>query len=108
MSDPSMNAATAMVDVSQFMSMAEGVIDDQFGAGFAEKHPGLVAGYVQACAAVCHGERIADGFESLAEAVRDVEAAIRESQDSMLIEHLAGIREGLGAIARTIDEAGAR
>lgn len=51
-----------------FMESADSWIDGQFGAGYAEKHPTLVAGFMQACAIVYLAERVS-GIDGIAGAV---------------------------------------
>lgn len=46
-----------------FLESAEHCIDLQFGAGFAAKHPVLVAGFLQASALLYLAERIAERME---------------------------------------------
>lgn len=46
-----------------FLESAEHCIDLQFGAGFAVRHPVLVAGFVQASALIFLAERIAERME---------------------------------------------
>lgn len=66
--------APAGVDISElevsacdtamsFLESAEHSIDLHFGAGFAARHPVLVAGFVQASAMVFLAERIAERME---------------------------------------------
>lgn len=47
------------------LESAEAVIDTQFGTGYAEKHPVIVAGFVQACALVYFADRVSVALESL-------------------------------------------
>lgn len=67
-------SAPADVDISElevsagdtamsFLESAEHCIDLQFGAGFAARHPVLVAGFVQASALIFLAERIAERME---------------------------------------------
>lgn len=46
-----------------FLESAEHSIDLQFGAGFAARHPALVAGFLQASALLYLAERIAERME---------------------------------------------
>lgn len=69
------------------LESAEAVVDTQFGAGYAEKHPAIVAGFVQACATFYLAERIADSLQSLtsnAEGMHICADSIRISLDDLV------------------------
>ena len=58
------------------LESAEAVIDTQFGTGYAERHPALVAGFVQACAMVYHAERAGGAQNELANEVEGIQLQI--------------------------------
>lgn len=64
------------------MEAAEFWIDKQFGAGYAEKHQDLVAGFMQSCALVYFAERVT-GIEALAGAVATVGDLLATRLDSL-------------------------
>lgn len=108
MSGDSWATGAAKAEIAGFLEEAKAEIDDAFGAGHAKKNPALVGAYLQACAIVFHGERVVDGFDRHAEAVRYVESAIRESGCGELSVTVHGLASGLSKIAESIAEAGKR
>ena len=66
----------AIETVAMMLESAESVVDTQFGAGYAERHPALVAGFVQACAMVYHAERAGGAQNELANEVEGIQLQI--------------------------------
>lgn len=61
-------ATEAIATASDFLEAAESWVDNQFGSGYAEKHPALVAGFLQACALTYQAHRVAISLDDLAAA----------------------------------------
>lgn len=80
LSDIEAEATTAAVS---FLESAESWIDGQFGAGYAEKHPAMVAGYMQACAMVYQAQRIGRSMDDLAAGLRASADAVATRLDSL-------------------------
>lgn len=64
--DVSAIEGNAIETAGAMLESAEALIDTQFGAGYAEKHPVIVAGFVQACALVYLADRAGGALRELA------------------------------------------
>ena len=66
--------------VQGWLDLAVTSIDDKFGDGFAKANPGLVAAFVNACAAQVRNERLREdvcgALDAIAASLADVAAAI--------------------------------
>lgn len=62
-------ATEAITTASDFLEAAESWVDNQFGNGYAEKHPAVVAGFLHACAQVYQAHRVALSLDEVAAAL---------------------------------------
>lgn len=57
----------AIETAGAMLESAESVIDTQFGTGYAEKHPALLAGFIQASALIYSADRLAASARDVAQ-----------------------------------------
>lgn len=62
----------APVAVAFWLEESEQILDRQFGAGYAEKNPSMLVGFLAACSTVYAAERMQDAASIIA-AVLDAE-----------------------------------
>lgn len=70
-SSPSLDEieCAAVATVQDWLHEAELVLDQQFGSGYAEKHPAVISGFLISCSALYHAERMTDVAATLAAAI---------------------------------------
>jgi len=70
LSSPSLTEieVAAVVAVQDWLTEAELVLDQQFGTGYAGKHPAVVTGFLLSCSVFYHAERMTDVGAALASA----------------------------------------
>lgn len=60
----------AIATTTDLLESAEGIVDTQFGTGYAEKHPAVTAGCVQALAIVYLAEKLTHRLGQHADDIR--------------------------------------
>ena len=60
----------AIETTAMMLESAEGIIDTQFGTGYAEKHPVITAGYIQATAIVYAVQKLTNALSQDVEGIR--------------------------------------
>lgn len=88
-----------------WLSDAESAVNSQFGGGYAEKHPAVVAGYVSACAVVYQTERANDAAERIRDGLLAVADALQSAGDPRIGVGAIGIAEELHRLANTAADA---